>query len=80
MTIQLKQLAHAVNTCTRIVPLRVIHCAIQGQESWLIRTMKDPVMYVYPCKWYTSKAAIAAYCELTDTDPENIITQYEEEN
>lgn len=80
MTIPLKQLAHAVNTGTRIIPLRIIHCTVFGEESWVLRTMsRDPVMHVYPCAWYTSEEAVSAYCELTHRDPENVITQYEEE-
>ena len=80
MTIQLKQLAHAVNTCTHIVPIHVVHCTILGEESWLLKTFKDPVKLVFPCRWYTSQQAIAAYCEANGIDPQNIITQIEEEN
>lgn len=79
MTISVSQLAHAVNTCTRIVPVHVVHCTVLGQESWVLHTMKDPVRLVFPCKWYTSQEAIAEYCNRNELDPQNVITQIEEE-
>ena len=80
MTIQLKQLAHAVNTCTRILPLRVVHCTILGEETWLVHQMYgDCVKYIFPCRFYTSQTAVDEYCSRNDIDRQNVITQIEEE-
>lgn len=78
MTISVSQLAHAVNTCTRIIPIHVVHCTILGEESWCLHTMKDPVKMVFPCRWYTSTNAIEEYCQRNNIDKQNIITQVEE--
>ena len=79
MTISVKQLAHAVNSCTRIIPLYCVHVNVHGEESWLVyHAVKDCVKYLYPCAWYTSQTAIDAYCETMDIDRQNVIVQYEE--
>lgn len=80
LTIKLDQLAHAVNTRTRLVPIHIVHCTILGEESWLIHTMKEPVKMLYPCRWYTSQQALAAFCEENNIDIQNVITEIEEEN
>lgn len=79
MTISVRQLAHAVNTCSRIIPLRVVHVNVAGEESWLVYNLcSDRVKYLYPCLYYTSQEAISAYCETMDIDRDNVITQIEE--
>ena len=80
MTISVRQLAHAVNTCSRIVPLRVVHTNVAGEESWLVSSFGgNSVRHLYPCLYYTSQEAVSAYCETMDIDRENVITQIEEE-
>jgi len=79
MTISVQQLAHAVNTCSCIVPLRVIHTTVHGEESWLVyNAVKDCVKYMFPCQWYTSRSAIDEYCSMNNIDRGNVITQIEE--
>jgi len=78
ITISVKQLANAVNTCTRIVPLRVVHTLVLGEEYWLISEMRDNVKLLFPCHWFTSTEAVQEYCKRNDIDPENIITEYKE--
>lgn len=80
MTISLNQLAHAVNTCTRLVPLHVIHITVHGEESWLVyHAVKDCVKHLFPCQWYTSQTAVDEYCKIMDIDRQNVITQIEED-
>lgn len=80
MTIHLNQLAHAVNTCTRIVPLRVVRITVLGEPYWLVfQAVRDCVKEIYPCHWFTSTTAVDEYCSRHDIDRQNVITQIEEE-
>lgn len=79
-TINVNQLAHAVNTCTQIVPLRIVHLTVHGEESWLVyNAVKDCVKHLFPCKWFTSESAVMEYCNIMDIDRQNVITEYFED-
>ena len=80
-TIKLDQLAHAVNTRTRLVPLLISHVVVLGKSHWLIRIpYGDCVMSLFPCHYYTMEKAADEFCRRNDIDRQNVIAQIEEEN
>lgn len=81
ITIKLDQVAHAINTRTRIVPLLISHVVALGESHWVIRIpYGDCVKYMFPCYMYTIDKAVDEFCRRNDIDRQNVITQIEEEN
>lgn len=80
MTISVSQLAHAINTKTRITPLLVRRVSVCGMDSWLINIpYGDAVHLLFPRNYYTCEEAVSEFCRRNNLDRRNVITQIEEE-